>query len=444
MAQGNPIAAPSTLSQPSRKGKKAWRKNVDITAIQSGLEELRTAQITHGGLLSEKDADDVFATDTVGDETITQKQHEGKKLLKAEEILALRSKVPGLEGRKRKIEDVAQSGGSRKKVKDASYVSHKGLQRLRAIADGKMEGLPVEEAAATHDPWADAVEDQDPRFDFLDNAQPKKTREPRTLKHAPSSLAVNGKSQRNVLVPNAGKSYNPLVGDWSALLEREGAAAVETETKRLEAEANAAEKEAQALTEAAKVEAAEKDEYATDYDSAWESEWDGIRSGGEQEVFTLKQKQRKTQVERNKIKARKEREAKEVHERKMRDRDMQERRIGQIAKEVSARDRLRRSHVRSLPEGDDSSASDDGNDDVRIRRTRFGKYTVPEAPLEVVLPEELEDSLRRLKPEGNLMQDRYRNLLISGKVEVRKRQGLQKQAKNTRSEKWSYKDWKLR
>jgi nucleolar protein 53 len=56
----------------------------------------------------------------------------------------------------------------------------------------------------------------------------------------------------------------------------------------------------------------------------------------------------------------------------------------------------------------------------------------------------LEDSLRRLKPEGNLMQERYRNLLISGKVEVRKKQWQYKQARKTRSEKWSYKDWRLR
>lgn len=32
---------PSQFKQPSRKGKKAWRKNVDITDIQEGLEELR-------------------------------------------------------------------------------------------------------------------------------------------------------------------------------------------------------------------------------------------------------------------------------------------------------------------------------------------------------------------------------------------------------------------
>lgn len=35
-----PTNAPATHSQPSRKGKKAWRKNVDVTEVQQGLEDL--------------------------------------------------------------------------------------------------------------------------------------------------------------------------------------------------------------------------------------------------------------------------------------------------------------------------------------------------------------------------------------------------------------------
>jgi len=35
------VNAPGQFKQPSRKGKKAWRKNVDITEVQEGLENLR-------------------------------------------------------------------------------------------------------------------------------------------------------------------------------------------------------------------------------------------------------------------------------------------------------------------------------------------------------------------------------------------------------------------
>jgi nucleolar protein 53 len=51
-----PIIKPATVSpgaphqhkQPSRKGKKAWRKNVDVSEIQEGLEEVRDELILSG------------------------------------------------------------------------------------------------------------------------------------------------------------------------------------------------------------------------------------------------------------------------------------------------------------------------------------------------------------------------------------------------------------
>ena len=434
------MAAPATHSQPSRKGKKAWRKNVDLSDVQLGLETVRE-EIIAGGVIAEKGSDELFATDITGDAEIAKKAQAGKKLLKADEILALRSAVPGLDGRKRKPEDKVVAT-SNKRVKNGTYIPHKELVRLRSVADGANGGVLVDENTALHDPWAEPSNTKDPRLSFLDDAKPKK--EPKTLKEAPLPLTADGKQISAVSKPNAGKSYNPSVDDWSALLEREGAAAVSAEEARLLAEAEAEGKEARALEEAAKVEAREREEYATDYDSAWESEWDGFQSENEKQVWTSKQNTRKTLAERNKVKARKERERAELHERKLKQREAQEKKIRDIAKEVSAKDKARRAHtmaLRTTATGSDADSDEDGN--VQLRRRRFGKVAVPDAPLEVVLPDELEDSLRRLKPEGNLMQERYRNLLVSGKVEVRKKQWQRKQAKKTLSEKWSYKDWKL-
>ena len=66
-----------------------------------------------------------------------------------------------------------------------------------------------------------------------------------------------------------------------------------------------------------------------------------------------------------------------------------------------------------------------------------------EPPLELVLPEELQDSLRLLKPEGNLLKERFRNILISGKMETRKPVQQSKKKRVSYTEKWSYKDWNL-
>lgn len=68
---------------------------------------------------------------------------------------------------------------------------------------------------------------------------------------------------------------------------------------------------------------------------------------------------------------------------------------------------------------------------------------MPENILELVLPEELQESLRLLKPEGNLLKDRYRSALIRGKIEGRRRITLPKKAKRTYTEKWTYKDFRI-
>ncbi len=442
MAEAKLAKPPSTRSQSSRKSKKAWRKNIDLDIVQSGLEDLQTAKIAHGNVLpSEQQSSELFATDIDGDQHLADKQQAGRKLLKAEEILAIRSAIPGLVGRKRKAEEKIVT--SNKKARNGTYVPHKQLQKLREVADGKEMDILADDSAA-HDPWAESVAKVNTRLDFVEEAvKPRSAHEPNTLKHASHALTANGKLTPHVRIPDAGKSYNPLVGDWSALIQREGEAAVDAEKRRLKVEAAAAQRDAKAAEEAAKVEATEKDLYATDYDSAWESEWDGFLSGAEDEVHTQKQKARKTQVERNKIKARKQRDAAEIHERKLKEREKDTRRVKEIAREVSEKDKAKHARARAV-QSPHSSDSEDSGDEVQLRRHRLGKVAVPDAPLEVVLPEELEDSLRRLKPEGDLIQERYRNLLVNGKLEVRKKAWQHKQPDRTRSEKWSYKDWKLR
>lgn len=39
------LDAPQQFKQPSRKGKKAWRKNVDVTEVQDGLRQVKDEEI---------------------------------------------------------------------------------------------------------------------------------------------------------------------------------------------------------------------------------------------------------------------------------------------------------------------------------------------------------------------------------------------------------------
>lgn len=48
MTTKNKIGAPSQHNQGSRKGKRAWRKNVDIGEVEDGLEGLRAEERVTG------------------------------------------------------------------------------------------------------------------------------------------------------------------------------------------------------------------------------------------------------------------------------------------------------------------------------------------------------------------------------------------------------------
>lgn len=171
-----------------------------------------------------------------------------------------------------------------------------------------------------------------------------------------------------------------------------------------------------------------------DEDSAWE----GIESGTEDVRLNTKRPERKTQAQRNKIKRRKEAERQAKMAADIKAKNDQVVQTKMIAKALVEKEKnLLLAAVKT--ESDDSS-EDDG---LELRRRKLGKIALPEKDLELVLPDELQDSLRLLKPEGNLLKDRYRNLLVRGKVESRRPISFAKKAKRKTTEKWTHKDFML-
>jgi nucleolar protein 53 len=428
------VTAPAQPKQPSRKGKKAWRKNVDVSQVQEGLQEVQKELIA-GGIVAEKPSEELFALDTTGSKDIQADYRKRHKTLKVDEILNQRSSVPAVSSRKRTNPNLGD-GIVRPKYKKTK-VSGKEFDRLRAIAYGgdqvQKDVVQIGEAA-THDPWAVTEVPQEPQFSFLEKKKPVK--EPETLKHAPISLSANGKTIPAVRKPEAGKSYNPLVNDWIELIEREGQKEVEAELKRRKE----AQEESEALERQLKAEAEEDAEDNTE--SAWESEWDGIESEIDGGALNKKRPERKTPSQRNRINRRKEAERQAVHEAKMKERNRQLQRIKELAKSVEEKERAK-AEVMALAMLKNDDTSEDSGEEV-LRKKRFGKVDIPEAPLEVVLSDELQDSLRLLKPEGNLLKDRFRSMVVRGKVESRRQIAFHKKNKTTVTEKWTYKDWKLK
>ncbi|KAJ6262008.1 Ribosome biogenesis protein NOP53 [Drechslerella dactyloides] len=421
-------------AQASRKGKKAWRKNVDVSEVTTGLDQVRT-EIIQGGIITEKSDAELFAVDTTGSTNIRQKQLREAKPLKVDEILNARSAVPALINPKKRAGPSGIELGdgvvpAKKHRKNG--VSYKDLARLRRIAYGgeaAKDGVKTSKATQgkqeLYDPWGDAVpdaEDTAAKLNELDLSfveKPKPLNAPETLKHGPVGIVREGEEAvPAVRLPDPGISYNPEFDKWDSLLTREGDKEVELEKKRLQLEA-----EEKRILELAEIEDPEEEEEEED-ESESESE-------GEDPEAMKKMPQRKTPAQRNKVKRRKEAERllkhkikNEVHRQQLESLKQLRKTLDLTVTEKAVAKRKALTPAKRL-----------------IRRRKFDRDILPPAPLELQLPEELTDSLRRLKPEGNLLRDRYRNLRERGVIETRVARE-RKKAKRTLTEKWSYKDWK--
>ncbi|KAH7035661.1 p60 domain-containing protein [Microdochium trichocladiopsis] len=429
-----PTTAPASYKQPSRKGKKAWRKNVDVTEVEEGLDELNE-EIIKGGVLAERPSDELFTLDVVGDASISKKHpKKSSKPLKADEIISARSVIPAVSLRKRPGEKTTDGILSVKRQR-TEYVTQKELSRLRKVADGHHESV-IEVSEDTFDPWAVTAPVKREEVAIIHDKRNDQKKAPKTITQKPLTLAANGKEIPAVAKPSGGYSYNPKFEDYEARYKAEADKAVAAEKKRLaEEEAERLKKEAAARS-AAEAEAAEARAELSEWDE--DSEWEGVQSGGEELQVSKKRPERKTPAQRNRVKRRKAEEGRLKHEAREKLKKAQAERVKEIAQQVAERD----SSLILADNGDDSDDSMEGADDV-LRRKQLGKYRLPEKDLELVLPDELQDSLRLLKPEGNLLKDRYRSMMVRGRVEARKRRPFRKQARTTRTEKWSYKDFSI-
>ena len=375
-----------------------------------------------------------------GDSKIPKKfPKHAKKGLKADEIIAQRSSVPAVSMRKRPSAKTTDGIVPAKRQR-TDWVSHKDLARLKKVADGQHDNT-IEVRDATYDMWDDTPAQQpkkDAALEFLPEQVQAKA--PKSMKQKPLSLLANGKEVPAVKKPTGGYSYNPVFTDYEERLTAEGQKALEAENARLAAlEADRLKQEAAARS-AAEAEAAEARANLSEWEE--DSEWEGVQSGVEDGGRpVVKRPERKTPAQRNRTKRRKEDERLAKHKAAMKARRVQEQRIKDIALEIEEREQRK-----ALIQQQDNDSDADGEFETsgeKLRRKQIGKYKLPEKDLELVLPDELQESLRLLRPEGNLLKDRYRSMLVRGKVEARRHLPFKKQAKRKLTEKWTHKDFVL-
>ncbi|KAK9448819.1 ribosome biogenesis protein Nop53/GLTSCR2 [Limtongia smithiae] len=415
------VRAPSQYAQPSRKNKRAWRKNVDITQVEEGLEQLRKEKILFGAPLDAVNPERLFAVDTTASAAGVAKV--GKRL-KVDEILAQRSAIPALESRKRAQEDEDVRAAAWKKGK-VQGISYKELGRLLRVAGrgdsdarSSLAGLEsnghiVKELYDVWDGPADNSAKTVSRSDKVRSTAVMKTPTDAPSKRSltqnadairlaqTSSFAVAQKppptlslprisfreNAAAVPVPKEGISYNPTVESWQAVLkvEHKKLHKLDKERKREEERQERIEQLGELLDERARL------------------GLDEVQSDEEEEVKD------------------------------------EEKDTTQIKIEATESTAIPNDVQQVIEVGDEPKSN---NSKSSVRKHRLGKYRVAERPLEVKLSDELTDSLRLLKPEGNLSKDRFISLQERGIIESRVQVMKGRKYKKKLTEKWSYKDIK--
>ncbi|RCK54692.1 Ribosome biogenesis protein NOP53 [Candida viswanathii] len=396
--------------QSSRKGKKAWRKNIDIEDLEKNLQEKRDEEV----ILGKVSKDDDFIIDdkpsNIGLKAV--------KKLKTKEILTNKSKIPAL-----------VHGKHQEKKRDTIQgVKKTDLLRLIKLNGGKFKSEDklinrIEQdglvSASSKDLWGDNDGDEEedkkkPKY-VKSTAEVTKARVvPKTLKETPIKLTKNDLTEKKV---HAGKSYNPSLESWKELINQEYDVEYRQELTRQQMEEHR--KKIQLLVNTL------DDMVVDNHDDEEEEE---TKEDGEKDYSLSVNKPNKFKI---KTKTKRNRELKHKERTKL------EQEIKDLKKQLKDLSNLEEILQK---EADKEAAKPESK--KRKRREKLFKHDLIETPMEVKLSDELSGNLRNLKPEGNLFYDQMLNMQASGKVESRVPVAKKRKYQKKITEKWTYKDFK--
>ncbi|CCD25051.1 Nop53p NDAI_0E02340 [Naumovozyma dairenensis CBS 421] len=448
-----PVSAkerPSQYKQSSRKGKKAWRKNIDLTDIEKSIETKIEQEISHGvSDISTLQDTALFQVDIEGDNVLKNKlikRKQIKKNLKSKEILdsiKTTSKIGAVTHRNHHLTEDEKL--AKKKVQG---VSKKELNKLLALA-GRVQGEYKLKARLAKDGLVKSqsfvfmgfkkiLKVQLPSGIKLDASVKEKIPEelltmsttswsvasvkPETLKKAPLQLREFQE------LPHAGKSYNPDKKEWSSLIDKEYQVEKIKEENRIALEEYRERiKHLIETLDDNEEEESSNDEKEEEFDEDEDNTSDVVKLS----INTPVQNKKKTKYQRNKAKR---------HEEKMK-LQQELKKLKQQVHELEKLENIEEEVLLKFIEDKNKKQTTAGG---KIKKTKkFGtKYGLLDERLEVKFSDELSDSLRKLKPEGNLLYDNVRKLQSSGKIESRVPVKRGRRYKQKITEKWTHKDFK--
>ncbi|TPX37890.1 hypothetical protein SeMB42_g06811 [Synchytrium endobioticum] len=439
-----PESAAKKQSQPSRKGKRAWRKNVDLSTIERSLVEIQGEKRHLGAPLHGQPAEALFVIDKTG---VPHPNASHRKVpgLRIDQILASRSKTPAISSRPRleqshlssrnrnkslltgrnlkgeallvqklveKVKKTSKSGVVKKsdvfvkKRKTRSLIS--GLcSTTSRTHSGVVDADPVL-GKRMRNPWDDAPDTPAVvgknglhQKEYVESALPQPVKKPKTIAALPTAIA-------SVAIPDAGASYNPSFDDHQALLAK----AVDEEQERV----NKIEQVKKKLWYPPELDLLDDETFFDDDDDDTEApaadEPEPAAPPAKQSTSADNRKTRKDRIAAAKRTGR-ERELAKKRAEKQLFKDIN--RVGDIRKELGKTNPL------SAPPACTTAAPPKAH--------RLGPHKQKPRPVDVQLTDELPDSLRQLKPEGNTFHDLFSSIQTRKLIEPRRRVGAKKKEK---------------
>ncbi|KAJ3257444.1 Glioma tumor suppressor candidate region protein 2 [Boothiomyces macroporosus] len=369
--------------KPQRKGKKEWRKNVDITDVEEQLHELRNEEML-GFLLINMN-----------------------KTLKIDEIIQSKSAIPEVLSRKslKKTTAVVDTGIKKREIsktiklkieREAAKKKAAGLgpgasQKARKDALQKKREI-VKKAKGGFDLWAEEEKEENDD-DYLEPIKAKPAKKPKVEYSRPSAIPA-------VKLAHPGVSYNPTEEDHkNAIL-----IAAEVEFKKIEQQ----EQIEKGLSYPPELDDLEDETF---FDEDDEEEEDEPEEADIEESNEKPKKTVNTRADINRKKRVKEQLAKEKQIKEQKNLIKSINKIKELEKELAleetekGRKRQIRAEIKKLQE--------------ETAPRKVSRHKFKDVSMEIQLPDEMADSLYKLKPEGNLIKDRFKSLEARNLIEPR-------------------------
>ncbi|KAK8780146.1 hypothetical protein V5799_018510 [Amblyomma americanum] len=387
----------------SKNRKKAWIKHIDVNDVEEFLEEQRLDE-RMGGPVSSKPDEELFFVDKLPAAPKTPAA-ENKKLRRNRKLACFRNLEPSskvkapVQPRRVRDPDARKPAEVRETQRQrlGQRLAKAAVDRLRSVARKAKQSTSRFDFAGLRDLWGDD-----------DGASPATgVRVPEHRHQKPSLLPA-------VEPPHPGTSYNPSHADHQDLLRR----AVEVEQRRLREERRL---DRRLAVPDKRHWPTEKDRLAEMSQGLYDQD-DDDDSGIEEEDGEAVADVLPTTSSHAAPKTRQQR--RRAAEQKRLRREAQERKKARALANDVYRIRTFKADLRRQAEASEARQSRRRQREVDklygARRLSAWKYEEPELP--VKLSDELRESLRELRPEINVLEDRFKSLQRRNVIETRRQQ----------------------